>query len=88
MTTEILRSKDYEKNKKQYGDKTNSCFHCMRPTNEEYLVHMLTTGELTDDANEKAENCGGSSQGFFSIGPECMKKYPKQFIFDRKYRHI
>lgn len=84
MTTEILRSNDYDKNKRLYGDRSNSCFHCMRTTAEEYFVHMLVTGLLTDNMKEPSEGDGGDSQGFFPIGPECMKKYPKQFIFTKE----
>lgn len=76
-TIPAVYAKDREKNEERHGIFGNTCFCCGRPTAEKQFVHLLTSGDVIN-TTEEVEN----SQGFFPIGPECAKKYPKEFVFE------
>lgn len=58
------------------------CYICARPVDSRKTawVHMSTNGGLFPaNSNEKYEWEGGTSQGWFEIGPECAKQVPAQY---------
>lgn len=71
---ESIRSAKYDNNIDIYGDHSDTCFLCGKPTAQKLWVHYTTDGELTSDDNHP------DSQGLFPIGSECAKKLPKSFI--------
>ncbi len=65
---------------KNRKDVSNPCCMCGRQVNPntERFVHMTTNGSFTTAPRvEDIDN----SQGFFPIGSECKKLFPKEFIF-------
>lgn len=77
-TFEIYESPKKEANEAKYGIQSNSCVCCGKLTAEKLFIHATTDWVAVDEPDQnKVEN----SQGAFPIGPECAKKFPKQFIF-------
>jgi len=79
MKTSIIpESPKKEANIDKYGDVSNSCIVCGKPTKEKLLVHLTTDGTITNEGDEsKIDN----SQGFFPIGSNCAKQIEKEFVF-------
>ena len=67
-----LRSLQYEANIERLGDHSNTCICCGKRTAEKDFIQMTTSGTLIDSVTEVK-----NSQGFFPIGPECLKKFNK-----------
>ena len=67
-----LRSLRYEANIERLGDHSNTCICCGKRTAEKDFIQMTTSGTLIDSTTEVDD-----SQGFFPIGPECLKKFNK-----------
>lgn len=81
MKTSILpESKNKEANLEKYGDNTNSCICCGKPTKQNLFVHMTTNWTMINEADEKKVN---DSQGFFPIGSNCAKLIMKEFVFKK-----
>jgi hypothetical protein len=77
-TYPIYESPMKERNEERFGLTSKSCVCCGRPTAEKLWIHATTDWVATDEPDQdKVEN----SQGAFPIGPECAKKFPKEFIF-------
>jgi hypothetical protein len=64
-------------------DGCNECLFCAAPITgkkkKPSWVHMLTTGELASRDEPVTE---GEDQGCFTVGPECAKKVPAEFLCD------
>ena len=75
-----IRTASYDANIERYGDNSNTCDCCGKPTAQKMWIHYTEQGKVvnvgTDDLPE-----GFKSQGCFPIGPECAKKYGMDFIF-------
>ncbi|NCB02957.1 MAG: hypothetical protein EOM67_12425 [Spirochaetia bacterium] len=69
---DTLRSLQYEANIERLGDHSNTCICCGKRTAEKHFIQMTTSGDLIDSTTEVDD-----SQGFFPIGPECLKKFNK-----------
>lgn len=67
-----LRSLQYEANIGRLGDHPDTCICCGKRTAEKNFIQMTTSGTLIDSVTEVK-----NSQGFFPIGPECLKKFNK-----------
>lgn len=65
---DTLRSSQYETNIERLGDHSNTCICCGKRTAEKHFIQMTTSGDLIDLTTEVDD-----SQGFFPIGPECLK---------------
>lgn len=77
-THPIYESPKKEKNEERLGLHNDSCVCCGLRTRNEIGIHATTDWLAIDEADEtKVPN----SQGWFPIGPECAKKFPKEFIF-------
>lgn len=77
-TYPIYESPVKERNEKKFGIQSNSCVCCGKLTAEKLWIHATTDWLAIDEPDEsKVEN----SQGCFPIGPECAKRFPKEFIF-------
>lgn len=77
-THEIYESPMKERNEAKYGLTSKSCVCCGKPTAEKLFIHATTAWVAVDEWDE---NKVPDSQGAFPIGPECAKKFPKEFIF-------
>lgn len=69
---EDIRSKQYDNNVERLGEWSDTCICCGKRTIERYLIQFTTDGYLVDSKDE-VEN----TQGFFSIGKICLKKFNK-----------
>ena len=77
-TFEIYESPKKYANEERLGSHSNSCICCGLLTAEKFFIHATTDWVAIDEIDaDKVAN----SQGFFPIGPECAKKFPKEFIF-------
>lgn len=77
-TCTIYESPKKESNEERLGLHTDSCVCCGLRTAEKLFIHA-NTDWLAVDVKEECEI--DNSQGFFPIGPECAKRFPKEFIF-------
>ena len=79
---ELRRGARYESNIETFGEHSNTCCVCGRPTAEKFHVHMDTWGNIWSTLDEEQIAAQGmESMGAFPIGPECAKRYPSEFIF-------
>lgn len=77
-TFPIYRSKNYYRNEKTYRDKGQVlCICCNKPISGKDLKYIHATTDWVATDQEEVEN----SQGYFAIGSDCAKKFPKEFIF-------
>lgn len=81
-TTELKRSAKYDDNIERLGDHSDTCFICGKRTSEKLFIHYTTNGDIVNTQAEDLSSIDRESQGFFPIGPECAKKYKKEFIFE------
>lgn len=79
-TSAIPQSKNKERNLEKYGDNSNSCICCGKPTGTNLFVHMTTDWQMVNEGDEKKV---GNSQGFFPIGRECSKLIENEFVFKK-----
>lgn len=79
-TYPIYTSPDKEKNEEKYGNGSNTCVCCARPTTGNLFIHATTDWKAVDTLDEKEVP---NSQGCFDIGSDCAKKFPKAFIFKK-----
>ena len=81
-TMELYQSPNFDKNKElSKPGYTERCVCCNKPMKLEqvkYMVHMTTDWLMVNVANESPVP---NSQGFFSVGSECKKHLPKEFVF-------
>ncbi len=77
----FVASDKKDKNIERYGYTSQSCEVCGKPTHEAAYIHYTTVGDIVNTDEEDLSAYGYQSQGFFPIGSECAKKYPKEFIF-------
>lgn len=77
---EFKRSEKYDDNVERYGNNSRTCECCGKQTAENLFVHLCTSFEITTSAKDDLSAYDRESQGFFPIGRECAKKFPKQFI--------
>ncbi len=83
-THKIIESPKKEANEEHYGIHHNSCVCCGKLTAEKLFIHANTNWMAINTENEDLSEFDMESQGLFPIGPECAKKYPKEFIFGIK----
>lgn len=83
-THELIKSNKYDSNVERLGYHADTCECCGRRTAEKQFVHYTTSGDVVNSEQEDLSSIDRESQGFFPIGPECAKKYPKEFIFNLK----
>lgn len=74
MQIPMIYSPQRERNLDRLGEHPDTCLSCGKRTKATLWVHLLTTGEITDQAEHP------DSQGSFPIGPDCAKKIPSNFI--------
>lgn len=80
---DAIYSSNLDNNIEKYGHVDSQCHCCGLPLkNEDYLIHMTTDGKIVSAT--ASEQDVANSQGGFYIGPECAKKYPKEFIIKLK----
>lgn len=81
---EIPESTQLEKNLDRYGNKSNSCICCGKPTNQRYWINTVEgPGAIKSNVtDEDLEGLGLHSQGSFPIGSECRKRLPKDYVID------
>jgi len=75
-----VRSEDYYKNLRKYGEDSNSCFICgkrIKDIEKAKQVHFLTNGNIVSYNGDDIEG----SQGFFPVGKECEKRLVIKFAF-------
>ena len=77
-TFPIYESPMKESNEHKYGNHANSCVCCGKRTAEKLWIHATTDWVAVDEPDESKVP---DSQGAFPVGPECAKKFPKEFIF-------
>jgi hypothetical protein len=77
-TFPIYESPMKESNEHKYGSHSNSCVCCGKRTAEKFWIHATTDWVAVDEPDESKVP---DSQGAFPVGPECAKKFPKEFIF-------
>lgn len=75
---ELKRAARYDANIETFGEHSNTCCVCGRTTAQKLHVHMCTSGNIWNTILEE----GFESQGAFPIGPECAKRYPREFVFE------
>ena len=85
-THPIYESPQKDANDEKYGMPENACVCCGKPTDGSRSIHAITTWKAVNVAGNAEEmqmltKAGMESQGGFSIGPSCAKKFPKEFIF-------
>jgi len=80
-TYEIYESPKKQANEERFGNKSNSCICCGRPTADKLFIHASTHWVAVNTTEDDLSSIGMESQGAFPIGPECAKKFPKEFIF-------
>jgi hypothetical protein len=64
-------------------DVRDECFLCARPVNRTKTawVELCNLGGLLPvSLGEKPEWEGGTSQGYFPVGSECIKQIPKEYV--------
>jgi hypothetical protein len=79
------KTREANRNKNLYKDAFGKaeCIICGKFTNaatSKFILLSIKGYFLSADSNEPQEFEGGEAQGFFEIGSECAKKFPKQFI--------
>jgi len=80
----IFKSKKYDQNIENFGNFQNSCVCCGRPTAEHLYIHVCVEWKALNTLKTDEDVLGTQDQGCFAIGPECAKKFPKEFIFKSK----
>ena len=75
INLESVRSKNYDANLERLGEHSNTCFICGKRTASDAYVHYTTDGNLTNNPEH------ADSQGLYSVGSECLKKLPTDFIY-------
>ena len=79
---EFLTTERYESNIEKYGFGDYTCSCCGKPMKKiEFGVYTVEGPEVVqaDITDEDMESQGIYSQGMFILGPECVKKYPKEY---------
>ncbi len=78
-TYPIYASKNLKKNEEAYEDTGQLlCVCCGKPTSSANMKYIhATTSWLAINEKEAVD-----SQGYFPIGSDCAKKFPKEFIFE------
>ena len=77
----IITSK-FDDNIERYGYNDNTCQCCGKPIkNIQFAVFTVEGPDvvLADVTDEDLAEQGLYSQGLYNIGPECIKKYPKEY---------
>jgi hypothetical protein len=82
VNLDSIRSAKYEDNIDRYGDHSNTCYACGKPTGSQTFVHETTCGLLVpaNIGENELGQYGLESQGCFPIGSECAKKLDAAFI--------
>jgi len=80
-TCELPESKKKESNLEKYGDHSNSCLVCGKPTSGKYWVEMSTDWVCVKNTEQK---CFQETQGSFPIGSECRKRFEPGYIKEIK----
>lgn len=80
-THPIYESPKKEEYIEKFGDHADSCICCGKPTVEKRWIHAITDW-LAVDVDDSDLLPSGRSQGYFPVGSECAKKFPKSFIFE------
>ena len=80
-THPIYSSPRKEANEDKYGNNSDACACCGKPTSENLFIHASTHWVAVNSVNEDLSELNMESQGFFPIGSNCAKKFPKEFIF-------
>lgn len=78
-THPIYESPKKEQNEERYGIAENSCVCCGKRIKNVFLgIHATTDWVAVDEGDDtKVSN----SQGWFPVGTECAKHFPKEFLF-------
>jgi hypothetical protein len=78
-THPIYESLQKSDNEKRNGIHSNSCVCCSKIIkNIKHGIHTTTDWVAVDEQDEaKVPN----SQGWFPVGSECAKHFPKEFLF-------
>jgi len=82
----IPQTKNYENNLERYGDNSDSCICCGRPTSEEFFINTVEGPEAikADVTEQDLEALGLYTQGMFPVGAVCAKKFGKEYIIKNK----
>ena len=81
-TTEFIKTEKFEDNIDKYGWNDNTCECCGKPMKvKKYFVNTIEGPEVVEPhiTEEEMLANGVYSQGIFYVGPECIKKYDKEF---------
>ena len=79
---EFVMTSKFEDNIERYGYNDNTCECCGKPIkNIQFAVFTIEGPEvvLADVTDEDLTEQGLYSQGMYNIGPECIKRYPKEY---------
>ena len=80
--TELKQSKNYERNIDLYGDHLDTCLICGKRTSKnDYVIHMADNWKMCNLPTDEGFPEDIDSQGFWTVGNDCAKKFPKEFIF-------
>ena len=82
---ELKQSKNYERNIDLYGDYDDTCICCGKRTkNAKFQIHMSDNWMVCNLPTEEGFPDGIESQGAWTVGNDCAKKFTKEFIFKVK----
>ena len=84
-TSEIYESPIKERNIEKFGYGSDQCECCGKPMKKEskkYYFHACTEWKAMpiSATDEEIEDAGLESQGCFSVGVSCAKKFPKGYV--------
>ena len=81
-TLNFIQTENFEKNIDIYGFNVNTCECCGKQLkNKNWAVNTIAGPEVIEAniTDEELEAAGLESQGFFYLGSDCIKKYPKEY---------
>jgi len=79
---ELIETARKESNIDRYGDYLDTCICCGKRTkNAKFQIHMSDNWMVCNLPTEDGFPDDIDSQGFWIVGNDCAKKFPKEFIF-------
>lgn len=79
---EIPMTATRERNLNTYGDTENSCICCGKPTDAKLFINTIEGPDavFSHITEQDMAAHGKYTQGWFPVGSDCAKKFPKGYV--------